>query len=109
MALRTSQLGHSTHFAAGTWDLFTVPAGQTWIVKDVVVANTGSGTVTIELDVTTSDSLCKPWLFHQALGGGGAFHWTGFFVMEPGDVLTQSMLDGQWFVIVSGSKLMGTI
>ena len=108
MAIRSTRLGARVVTVANSWQLLgTVPAGETWIIKSIVVQNV---TVSVAVaQVRLNDAvLGVPVRFvQQTIGADGTFLWSDW-VVAPSGVLVEAFADQQpmryW---VSGTALQG--
>jgi hypothetical protein len=105
---RSAVLGHfQSTVSVLSGNVFTVPAGQTWIVKSVVTLNGNGSSSAAVVSVSTTPTAMGVYLVNKTLAGVTADYWEGWVVMVPGDVLAVlAGLDNVRFWI-SGTKLIG--
>lgn len=108
MTTRSAVLGHfQSTVSVLSGNVFTVPAGQTWIVKSVVTLNGNGSSSAAVVSVSTTPTAMGVYLVNKTLAGVTADYWEGWVVMVPGDVLAVlAGLDNVRFWI-SGTKLIG--
>lgn len=109
MTVRSAELGHLGWVGAGTQTIFTVPSGETWLLKDVRFGTAHGTAHTLWCFITRG---AGSQLVHvQALGVGFASAGLScFIVMEPGDVfqiIPSVTPTGGDFVWCSGAMLQG--
>lgn len=108
MTTRSATLGHASTTALqlnGT--LCTVPAGETWIVKDIRVLNVNAGPASAIISVTGVGNVDGTWLINKTLAGVSYDGMSCWVVMEPGDYLVYASDQGLVRFWVSGAKLVG--
>lgn len=85
--------------------LVTVPAGHTWIVKDVTLRQDGFATGVIWLFSADAEAN-RGYIFSQELVGQALAHFFGFFVMNEGTSLEYVSTCGDTSLWVSGADLI---
>jgi len=107
VATRTSILGRGNFLAAGFQTLFTVPAGETWILKRIDAINNAGATQTVQLIARDPTNVISAVLLNAsyASGVGGALEL--WFVLQGGDTLRGSLSVGNVGIWLSGSRLVG--
>lgn len=105
MTVRSDQLGDVTPIAAaGAATLFTVPAGETWIVKRLVIFNQGALASKCYANLLgTGQVLWAPSV--AALTADDHDTW---WALEPGRVFNVAAGVGAIVVSAFGAKLIGT-
>lgn len=107
MALRTAKLG-ALQGGVGSWSIVcTVPAGQTYIVKDIRYYNTLGSTDTVTIALVTTGAVTYPLVGNQSLGANAANSWQGWAVLGPGETLQAFSTTGGTRFWASGAKLDG--
>ena len=107
MTIRTAVLA-STSFNAGvTVTLFTVPAGQTWIVKDVLVHNWAAGNNQIRVRMVDPVSLTYLYLIDVPATDPGRKEWQGWMTLVAGQYMDVWSPNNAGYIWVAGSKLSG--
>lgn len=107
MVVRTAVLGRVSVSDILTHVLFTVPAGQTWIVKDVVVTNNDGAGLSAVVSAVDSTGLIGSVIFSPTIAAGVQAELTTYQVLGPGDKLQVFASAQPYIVWVSGSKLAG--
>lgn len=87
MTVRSAPLGTTTQVAAlGTASVFTVPAGQSWIVKRVTSFLEGAPAATIIWRVENPTDLLCP-LYRPTVSSNGVDDHETWWVLDEGDTL----------------------
>lgn len=106
MATRTAVLGRGAS-AGGVSPLviFTVPAGETWIIKRVDMLNTaGAGSAQL-LQTNSVGGALVGRLYANTIAAGAIDHWEGWVVLEGGEYLTGHHTQNGVYYWVSGARL----
>lgn len=112
MAVTRSGVLGRAHTVAGTtvYTLFTVPIGETAIVKDVAIQNQSAGPIHLALWLQTPGDTIEGVIYDQVLASRGILHWQGWEAAGPGEQCVLSVDTGQdLHVWVSGALLPGHI
>lgn len=80
----------------------TVPAGKTWIIRDVIVVNGGTSG---EIFSLTDETGSMTWLVVLGQTPLTMFHWAGRQVFPQGFVIGTTNTGGAWDLRVSGYSL----
>lgn len=108
MVLRTATLGRNSLISGVGNLLYQVDAGNTWILKCLVVSGVsgGPGTVTVHADDGAGGH--KVILLTQSLSAGQTVVWTAWFVATDIDQVTVDTTGTlQCAAWASGTKLVG--
>ena len=108
MTTRSVKLASTGVFAVAPAVLFTVPPGQTWIVKSAIAGNDSGVAASITLYGLNPGANPAYIFLAQALANGARAEWNGWLVLAPGDQLVTAAPVGAVELWVSGAKLMGT-
>jgi hypothetical protein len=109
MATRTSKLGTALPGAGASVTVFTVPAGQTYIVKEVLAYNRDTVADNVQAyALQPSPNTVALTINNASLGSHLSDRWDGFLVLLPGDQFVVTSASGHSNFWVSGSKLPGT-
>jgi hypothetical protein len=105
--IRTGVLG--TFFGTAAFQIFaTVPAGVTWIVKEVCVRNENGGAAACDFYATDSGGTARVMLVTESVPGTSGIARARYLVLGPGSLLWAASSGGlSVYVWVSGSKLPG--
>jgi hypothetical protein len=107
VAVRTAKLVCVGSTASQFLTLATVPAGETWIVKEIVLGN-NTGTSGIGIVNALKPGVAIVNLLSATIAAFSSAQSTGrFFVLEPGDQLQSNTPGVNWNVWVAGTKLLG--
>jgi phosphoserine aminotransferase len=87
----------------GLHDLFTVPAGHTFVVVDAAVF-AQNATATFLLFDSTNSVVIARW---ESVASGDFFRWEGRQAFEAGSTLQSDALTGAWQVRVTGYDFLG--
>lgn len=88
--------------------LATVPAGQTWILKDLVVSNETGGAAVCFLYSTDPGGTVHGGLLNESVGANSVTRKGMFHVLGPGDFVWFASSGGvNVYVWGSGAKLPG--
>lgn len=106
MSVRSKRLAGPTQVTNVETNLYTVPAAETALVKQVSVVNNGNLPRLIVLRENFASN-GSAWL-RRTVGGGDSLQLTGFWVFPPG-VQLRAISDDATGVIVSlyGAELEG--
>lgn len=107
MPVRTANLGRLQGNVNGWAILCTVPAGQTFLVKEVRYHNSGGTTDTITIALVTPSIVIYALLNASSLAAGGVGSVLGWIAMAPGDTLQVFSTTGGTRFWASGTKLDG--
>lgn len=105
VAVRSARLA-AGNAPAGTTTLFTVPAGKTFIVKDIRAANTSGANTNFIITATSGTNFC--WLLQGVAAVNQTYSVTPtFLVLEPGDQLLLFTSAQPMQFWISGAELLG--
>jgi hypothetical protein len=90
---------------SGITTLYTVPSGNTVVVRDVELINTGSAAMSFGLIVRTSGGTQAQWASVSGVAVNSQYQWEGRVVMNPGDELILTTSEAGMQLIVSGYLL----
>lgn len=110
MAVRSGVLARMV--STGNTDelIGTVPAGDTWILKDARILNLGSGSAGSGLFATSAVGVIDAQIINfSTMAVDALLTWSGWFVMGPGDFLTFTPRIAGMHIWVSGTQLVGHI
>lgn len=105
MTVRSHVLGRATANGPTGFALFTVPAGEVWLVKEVRCSNLGGTSGTLQLNAQDGAGAIRGDFVHQVLVTNDVVAVSCWTVMEGGDQFAVSLDTGFMYVYVSGSKL----
>jgi hypothetical protein len=66
--------------------LYTVPAATTLIIRNIIIANTSAGAVTVRLSIG-ADAAGTRILPDVSIPANSVFDWSGFLVLATGQTL----------------------
>lgn len=107
MPTRSTKLASIKPGVATYTTLLTVPDGQTYLVKDVGVANNGGVADTIYVQGLDATGVAGPLIWNTSVPANSAIHWQGWVALNPGDKLLVYSLTGNSHFWISGTKLPG--
>lgn len=107
MAVRTARLTNAYVGAGSDTVIGTVPAGETWIVKQVDVHGVAFLNSSIQVYWLNPSTGTRGYFLVQTLASPYVAHYSGFAVGEPGDELHAFSSANDIEVWASGSKLEG--
>lgn len=105
MTVRSHVLGRATANGPTGFALFTVPAGEVWLVKEVRCSNLGGTSGTLQLWAQDGAGVVRGDFVHQVLAMNDLVTVSCWTVCEGGDQLAVSLDAGFMYIYVSGSKL----
>lgn len=106
MPVRTLGIAHAFLTAAGSVELFAVPAGKTLIVKEIVVSNSATGIGGVSLFVL--DGAASVRVFDdRAIAINAHRREERFLVLEPDQTLNATWRAGSIGIWISGALLDG--
>lgn len=85
MATRSSRLWVTRMVGRPSTTVYTVPAGETVILKSIELANQGVSPSDVLVLVSDQVDSAAVILHSGTLASAGAVHWTGWVVLEVGD------------------------
>jgi hypothetical protein len=85
----------------------TVPSTDSWIIKDVVVFNSGGAPVVVDVFAGNPAFTIFGILFSQSVAAGGFGFTSRWFAMGPSDTITVTPRAAGIHVWVSGADLPG--
>jgi hypothetical protein len=85
----------------------TVPAGESWLLKNAMVWNDGVANDSVQVLVVTLAGVRIALAFGFPLAAHGIIQWNGFLIMKPGDTLQGSSSTSSSAVVASGARLPG--
>jgi hypothetical protein len=98
------KIAEAAGLTAGSHAVATVPAGETWIVKDYSLRGQGVAGNTVYLQVGPAASVVD---IRTLAVADEVFSAARFIVLEAGDPLTVAVIAGAWDFYASGYKLIG--
>jgi hypothetical protein len=107
MPIRTTQFFEGFTTIGGPVALVTVPAGQTWLLKDAILINEGGVNDTGSLGVLAWSGNVYHLIMNQVMNAHTLQRNQGFTVLKPGDALFGTSVGGNLQVLFSGAKLAG--
>jgi hypothetical protein len=107
MSVRSAVLAIGKPAAATYTVLGTVPAGQTWILKSIVVLNRGAVADTVTVQGAHAGAIAANLLNAAVLAAGASVAQDSWLVLQPGDILAVYATAGVSDFWVSGTKLSG--
>jgi hypothetical protein len=108
VAVRSDLLASGLAPASSNVLVATVPAAETWLVKDALIYNPGGSAELGVLYVQSVDSSINVGFIAETVSAGGVAHFSGFVVMQPGQKMYFANGPGVLSFWVSGAKLLGT-
>lgn len=105
MAVRTKRLAQGTRAAGTDAVVYTCPAGETAILKDIRFWNNTTGSVRSLVYVDSGPALCL--ILDVTAPAGEARGLAVWVVLAPGDTLRVASLSGQTNFRLSGTELSG--
>ncbi len=106
MSVRSKRLFGPIVVATAATTLYTCPAGETALLKEIVGVNTGALSGTINFSVDTGGGPVH--FFTQAAGNSSVFSLVGrFMVFHPGDILSAVCITNTMRVTGFGAELEG--
>jgi hypothetical protein len=110
VSVRSGVLGRGQQVNAGVdFQFVSVPAGETYIVKNVHVWNRNALQAQITVEAADTGFAQLAALLNGPLASGQIAEWSGFFCLKAGDQLVaQSDKTGVYFW-ASGAALVGSI
>jgi hypothetical protein len=108
MTVRSTQLAayHST--AAFTGTVFTCPDGWRTIVKDISALNTTTGLTLVQAYSYHPANGAYVLLINEQLAGNTSGFWSGWVVLNPGDLVQVAVQEAGVNVWISGTLLQLT-
>lgn len=109
MTVRSAELGSIGWVAAGTQTIFTVPSGETWVVKDLRMGSTHTAALTMWFFIVRGAGSYLAIVQALAIGPSAA-GLTPWIALEPGDqlvVIPSVTPTAGAYVWASGAKLAG--
>lgn len=107
MPIRTAQFFSGVVAGAGNNTIFTVPAGVTWLLKNVRLTNNSNvGELTACL-INPATGGFVDLIDGVTLGAQQSVEWAGFVVMLAGDRLRIFSANGTTSGWISGTKMPG--
>ena len=87
----------------GTGDLFTVPSGELWIVRNICTRNFSAtaGKCKFGIKVSGADNFC---MVTPTLAQDEAHFYDGRVVLNAGDIFRSAVTTGTFSVQISGYK-----
>ena len=109
MTTRSSRLAAGANFG-GTLSIVTVPAGETWLVKTVIVYNRNAGAQDVTVYALDHVIGAQGNIIRAiALASNTRAEYQGLVTLQPGDQLTIINANPQVDYWVSGSRLLGVV
>ena len=109
MSVRSAPLAKFFSTVSATVTLFTVPDGETWLVKSIIVNNTGVNPRSVQIALFPSGGAWGAQFVNEAMAGPSILQWDGWLALGPGDLLKAAINGDSVAVWVSGSALLGTV
>ena len=81
------RLGGPTQLGTSTTTLFTVPASHTYVVKQIVIANTDTVDRLVTLSIGTAATAANHILSALPIGGNDIVVWDTALVLEAAETL----------------------
>ena len=108
MPVRNGVLCRGVSVGAVSVVLGTVPAGMTWLVKEINVLNGGgaAASISVQAQNAANTMVARPYT-NSALAAGATERYSGFLAMGPGDQLVLYPGAANLFVWASGAQLDG--
>lgn len=107
MPVRVSKLGSVIPASNVQTTLFTVPAGFTYLVKDVIIVNTSGVADTASAWAQDAGGTRGATIYNASLASGGRTELQTLIAMGPGDTFIVFSNAGPSSFWVSGTKLPG--
>jgi hypothetical protein len=85
----------------------TVPAGMTYLIKDVLVSNFAGAGDTVDVYAQDGAGVQGRLFMNQAVPTITRAEWSGFVALNAGDQLFVRSVQGSTHFWVSGTKLVG--
>jgi hypothetical protein len=93
--------------AAVSTSLFTVPAGQTYLVKSIMGNDPGPAGDTVSVWAQDVAGVAVNFVEGLVLAVGARFEWDGWVALNPGEQLFVYAVNGNTGFWISGTKLPG--
>jgi hypothetical protein len=106
MPVRSKRLAGPQAVGTANSLLYTGPAGETTLLKQITLANTSplANTIALKLNGTSGSQT----IFFETVGGSQASHLDGLFVvLQPGDTLHGQAGAATMIVALFGAQLEG--
>ena len=109
MSVRSKALGTDVSSGAPVVNkvLGTVPAGSTWILKDIRIANFSGLAATVSVGVLRPSTNAAAIVVDQSINNGAIVGVSCFVVAEPADQLLYSSTQNAVEIWCSGAELDG--
>jgi len=107
VSVRTARLAAVEVNALGTITIATVPAGETWILKSLLVNNQSGVASTVIVLVNRPTPAVPVRLYSESVAQGATRTWEGWLVLQPGDEVKVNASAVSVFVWASGTRLIG--
>lgn len=107
MTVRTSTLARVKVVNATPVTAFTVPTGQTWILKNILATNNAAAAQVVQASVFNSGAVFGVDVINQSVNAGITIERILQVVMQPGDNLLLAVATGNVVYWISGTKLLG--
>lgn len=109
MTTRSSRLAAGANFG-GTLTVLTVPAGETWLLKSVIVYNRNAAAQDVTVFAVDHVIGSQGNIIRAiALGAATRAEWFGWMVLQPGDIVSIINANAQVDYWVSGTRLLGVV
>lgn len=107
MPVRSTKLASIKPPANVVTQAFVVPAGMTYLVKDILVQNAGGASEIATVALQDPGGLIVDVIAGFVVSAGLNSEWSGWVALNPGDQLTVKASVGNLTFWVSGTKLPG--
>jgi hypothetical protein len=107
MTVRSAVLATGRNNFGGVMTLATVPAGETWIIKDVHIRDFTGASNSFNVNLYNPTTFVRNDLIYVAGVTQEFATWAGWVVAEPGDLLQLGCFNGLVTTWISGTKLIG--
>lgn len=86
--------------------VYTPPAGDTTVIRQITAYNTGSSPDAIEVSIGVSGLSIPIWHVNNVDQSSGSISFEGRVVLATGDVIFLATGGNPWYVTISGYDLL---
>jgi hypothetical protein len=104
---RSAVLGRLIVTSTAAFTIFTVPAGETWIVKSIALVNNAAGVAAGNITLRDASATFTVPLVQFNLASTVSGLYDVWAILSPGDVLRIGSSAFPMIIWVSGTKLTG--